>query len=77
MLLEPALAQVAELIDLLDSRDWPWTYAAVHDYASLLVGWDRRAPRLRPLTDVERWLRTSEAFDLALDHLIDRLEAAA
>lgn len=27
-----------------------------------------------PRTDAERWLRTSEAYDLALDHLIDRLE---
>lgn len=25
-----------------------------------------------PLTDAERWLRTSEAYDVALDHLIDR-----
>ena len=30
-----------------------------------------------PLTDAERWLRTSAAYDLATDYLIDRLEAAA
>jgi hypothetical protein len=28
-----------------------------------------------PLTEAERWLRTSAAYDLALDHLIERLEA--
>jgi hypothetical protein len=45
----------------------------VQNLADIFADYEHLTPE--PLTEAERWLRTPAAYDLAMNHLIERLEA--
>lgn len=78
---EPTLRAIDRLVDTLCALVRPTDilcYGCVWEQIVKpltvpLVGWCRPG---RATTDTEKWMRTSEAFDVVTDKWIDRLEKA-